>query len=267
MIARFLTWFSLFLASEGLIEERPAAWIVRLAAWLRAIAERRRGPWVTTRSGARWYPFSCRAEDLVLEDLGATAYINRWAGHAGLCTVAEHQVRTALLLQHWGESALVQLEGGMHDAAEALPPGDVAAPVLRGPWWLTFGLRWLKRRAECAVRERCGLPREMPLAVKAADEAQLVLEATARLPVPPTWAVGLLDRIDQHVPRNPARWEPEYAEWRWWCLVAYLAPRAADELHEAWSRTGEGWDRIVRLRELAAVAERQEERLRRARVA
>jgi hypothetical protein len=233
------------------------------AAW----RERRRGPWIQTRSGARWYPYTPRPADVQLEDLGACAYVMRWGGHAGAITVAEHQYRVARLLAAKGESPLVQLLGALHDAHEVYPPGDVAGPVHdpRGflgyvVWW---GINYMSRRAEVAVRRRLHLPFFLPRAVREADRALLSSEAHCLLQGGPKgWGATLPE------PRPlPIPWSPEVAERRWWQLVAGLAERAAGEMKDerslaamAGQDTSQGWDTITALYELAAVANRMAER-------
>lgn len=73
-----------------------------------------------THCGVCFYPFEPRAEDILAEDLAfALAHQNRYAGHAGTYSVAEHCWRVAHLLKQWGEDAQTQLAGLLHDAAEA----------------------------------------------------------------------------------------------------------------------------------------------------
>jgi hypothetical protein len=230
----------MFMHSEGLFQ--PRLWASQKT--LDARAGWWRGPFVTARSGARWYPFTPRPEDVRLADLGVTALIIRWGGHRGRGTVAEHQVRVAELLRQRGCDAWTQLLGALHDAAEVYPPGDVLAPVLRGPWLLTWPTRWMKRRAERAVRRRLQLPLEMPLAVHRADVEVQQREREGRF--------------------SGAGWEPEHAEWRWWVLVEKLARTAADEMQEerveaakAGRQARAVWDRVVALHELASVASQE----------
>lgn len=198
----------------------------RLVTWARADKERRRGPWIQTRSGARWYPYSCRAEDVRIEDLGVCAYIIRWGGHAGMVTVAEHQYRVGRYLAATGHDAWTQLLGLLHDTHEVYPPGDVLAPVFWGPRWLARPLRRLSRRAEHAVRDRLGLPRVFPEAVKEADMRLLSTEAYNRLPGGPRgWASALPGPL----PVSQVM-EPAFAEWRWWAAVAKAAGKVAAQL-------------------------------------
>ncbi|AUX33244.1 uncharacterized protein SOCE836_053980 [Sorangium cellulosum] len=203
-------------------------------------------------------------EDVQLEDLGACAYVLRWGGHAGTVTVAEHQYRVAKLLAARGESPAVQLLGLLHDAHEVYPPGDVLAPVFWGRGLVgrqvAWGMRWMSRRAERAVRDRMHLPHEFPAAVKHADLALLSTEAHCRLPGGPRdWGSNLPP--PNHVCEA---WDSEYAEFRWWSLVRTLSQQVADEMREqrcsdaaAGLDSSHGWDTITALLELAVVADRQ----------
>lgn len=235
---------------------------ILIAAWMRLRGRAPRWPYVVVRSGARWYPWSPRAEDVRLEDLGALAWINRWGGHAGLCSVAEHSVRVADLLARGRHPEWTQLQGLLHDAAEVYPPGDVPAPVLMGPAWMTWSFRWQKRAAERAVRERLGLPRRLSPAVRVADAMALRNERSWRMPAD--------SAADTPLPSSrQERWEPDYAEWRFWlrvgelaaiCHAQFQAQRIA-ETEQGKPSSPEGWDRIVALAELATVARREAARL------
>lgn len=181
-----------------------------------------RGPWVHTRSGAKWYICTPRADELDLTDLGACAWINRYGGHAGTCSVAEHQVRCAEYLGAMGHSDWIQLQAATHDVHEALPPGDVAGPAYHGPWWIRWPLRIWSRRVERAVREALGLPAELSPAVHRVDRIMLATEMHDRFPT------ALLDkdflgRLPPPVRTVQIPWDHDYAEYRWWSLVSRLA--------------------------------------------
>lgn len=221
-----------------------------------------RGPWVTMCSGTIWYPFAPRPEDVRFADFGALAWINRWGGHAGLCTVAEHCVRVSALLYRGGHSPWVQLQGALHDAAEVYPPGDPAGPILHfGSRWWTWGIMRMKDMAEEAVRERLHLPSRLPQAVRVADLMALREERRWRMPGEDTANLPPSSRLE--------RWEPKYAMWRWWSLVGELASQCAAQFREERCKEAErggramsdGWDRILVLEELAVVARREADAL------
>lgn len=210
-------WERLRFAIATLRDPRLWASKRRLDAW----ARRSRGPWVQTLSGARWYPYSPRVEDVVIRDFGACAHINRWGGHAGRCALAEHQVRVAELLREWGADEEVQLEGALHDVHEVYPPGDVAGPVFWGPRWIAWAFRWMSSRAERTVRARLAMPASFDPLVHKADLAMLSAEAHDRLPGGPQGWKNALPPPPPNYVGWP--WDPSYAAFRWWTLVAELS--------------------------------------------
>lgn len=253
MFAGVYVALSLCLVFFGILRESCPKLGRRFLSRVRSLFRRPRGPWIQTRSGARWYLCSPRPEDVVIQDLGACAYINRWGGHAGTCTLAEHQVRVAETLQAWGCDAETQLQGALHDAHEVYPPGDVAGPVFKAPLWISWSFRWMSRRAERAVRARLGMPEHFDPIVRHADLLSLSAEAHDRLPGGPQgWASAL-----PAPPPNYAgwAWEPEYAALRWWTLVAELAGRVASKISTRDPR------RAAVLRQLAQVADREAARV------
>jgi uncharacterized protein len=85
----------------------------------------RRGGFITTVSGRRFWPLDPRAADVDLGDI-ATALSNlcRWGGHLDRhYSVAQHSVLVALSLPH-----SLRPQGLLHDAAEAYCV-DVPAPI------------------------------------------------------------------------------------------------------------------------------------------
>ena len=68
-------------------------------------------------------------DSLVLNDLAfALAHINRFTGHAGVYSVAQHSIHVANILKDRGYPAGVQAGGLMHDAHEAIT-GDMSTPM------------------------------------------------------------------------------------------------------------------------------------------
>ncbi len=133
-------------------------------------------PWIQTASGQVFDLLHPTRESVVLSDIAyALSHINRFSGHAGAYSVAEHSVRVCRALAHEGHSAGVQRAGLMHDAHEAYI-GDVTSPVKRA-----IGQAWgdLEERGETVVRQRFGISREMPKAVRDADLRMLLTERDA----------------------------------------------------------------------------------------
>ena len=159
-----------------------------------------RGPWIQTLTGRTWYPVAPQAEDVCDEDVaGAIAKVCRFGGHStDFYSVAQHSVLVARLLKQSGASAAIQLQGLVHDAHEAYPPGDVLAPVKRIDFM--HGGKMLERRAALAVRAYFGVPGDLDRAVVHADLAMLAAERRdvmapsmvvwGDLPVPPAERIG-----------------------------------------------------------------------------
>lgn len=85
----------------------------------------KRGPWIFTASGQRYFPTNPRPEEIHIEDIAhALSQINRYTGHTVRpISVAQHSV---LCARH--ASPEVALEALLHDAAEAYL-GDLSRPV------------------------------------------------------------------------------------------------------------------------------------------
>lgn len=120
----------------------------------------KRGPWIQTLHGHHWFAYSPRADEVFVDDLEALSRINRYGGHSREpYSVAEHCVRVATAMGERGHSLEAVLAGLVHDAHEAYPPFDVAAPCKQewqeGSVGSAFAqaARELERMAARAVRE------------------------------------------------------------------------------------------------------------------
>ncbi len=90
----------------------------------------RQGRYIRTATGRRFYPHDPRPEDIFPEDIAhALGRIQRYGGHASKTySVAEHCCLGADHVELF-HGRIVALAFLLHDAAEALGMGDVAAPA------------------------------------------------------------------------------------------------------------------------------------------
>jgi len=150
----------------------------------------RRGDWMPTFSGGRFWVLDPRADEIHIEDLAHHLALECRFGKTcrTFYSVAQHCVLASYLVAP--ENAMWAL---LHDAAEAYL-GDLPRPIKQLPEMAAY------RAAEAAIMlkvcERFGLPAETPADVKVVDEVMLSTEArdiassradirTWRLPEPP----------------------------------------------------------------------------------
>lgn len=137
------------------------------------------------------------------------AHINRFCGHAGTYSVAQHSVLVAEQLRpEW------KLYGLLHDAAEAYT-GDITTPVKR---WLVDEGQWqleaMTERVECAVYAAADLtypvPETIAEAVHVADVRALMTERRDLMaPAPKSWGMEY-DAVTP-LPDRIVRWSPQQA--------------------------------------------------------
>lgn len=129
----------------------------------------RRGEWILTFSGERFYPFSPAPEEVKTKDIAhALANICRFNGHTrGFYSVAAHSVHVSRLVPP--EFALEAL---LHDAAEAYV-GDMVRPLKRG----LPAFEEVEGRVRSAIAARYRIPRELSACVREADDVALATEA------------------------------------------------------------------------------------------
>lgn len=152
--------------------------------------------WIQTFTGRQYWPLDPRPADVCVEDIAHhLGYICRFSG---ACTrfysVAEHSTHVSCVvegvLEDRGEKnpALV-LRAHLHDAAEYVPPHDVARPVKYSDR-CTF-LRTIESYNEIAIFEALGLPycdNAGDVLIKEADNAMLLAEQEAIMrPAPADW--------------------------------------------------------------------------------
>lgn len=156
----------------------------------------RKGDWMVTASGQKFYPLDPRPEDVHIEDIAhALAMNNRFNGH----TVRPYSVGLhSLLCSQWVEGAHA-MTALLHDATEAYL-ADVVRPAKRG---MPEYMKIEKDLWEKAIAPRFGLPLLMPEEVHTVDNRMLVTEAGQLMgPSSPLWweGVGWPQPFDLKIP-------------------------------------------------------------------
>lgn len=133
--------------------------------------EERKGDWIATYTGKRFYPFDPRPEDIDVNDIiHALSNQSRFAGH---CTkfysVAQHCVLVSLMCPD--EDALWGL---LHDASEAYLV-DIPTPLKRDPIFKPYVDA--ENNLQNVICDVYDLPHEKPPSVKEVDRRMLVTEA------------------------------------------------------------------------------------------
>lgn len=145
-----------------------------------------RGPWVTTASSTRFYPFAPRAEEVSVFDIAHSLSMQaRFNGHGRrFYSVAEHCVHCSCVD---GMDVPTRKWLLMHDAAEAYL-GDIVSPVKAalddeiGGW-----LSEIEANILAVIAEAVGLPREIPAVVKEIDARMCATEKRDLLPGSEPW--------------------------------------------------------------------------------
>jgi len=129
-----------------------------------------------TIGGKQFFPLDPRPEDIDVRDIAhALSHICRFGGHCHtFYSVGEHSVRVALAILEAGGSYAEQLEGLLHDAAEAYV-GAMVWPLKRSGE--VTGYREIEHRIEEVIAEKFGLPLKRSPIVKRFD---LVLLSTEK---------------------------------------------------------------------------------------
>lgn len=169
----------------------------------------RRGRYIRTASGQRFWPLDPRAREVQVYDLAHhLANLCRFTGAVREpYSIAQHcclvSDLAALKARSLGlsraEIKALAFEGLLHDASEAYL-NDVSTPVKVQPE--LAGYRAAEERVRLAVCERFGLPREETPLVKWADRMALIMEARDMMP---NYAEDFGDRGDP-APRLVEPW-------------------------------------------------------------
>lgn len=132
--------------------------------------EPRKGGWIQTYSGKRFYPLDARAEDISLEDIAhSLAHIGRFNGHCRrFYSVLEHCLHVAGLVP-----PELKAQALLHDAAEAYL-GRLPGPLKILP---QFGfVEGAEERLERTIELRFAIAPMTHASVKLADNAMLYWE-------------------------------------------------------------------------------------------
>jgi uncharacterized protein len=146
----------------------------------------RRGSWIQTFTGRRFWPLAARVEDVCLDDIAHhESMICRFTGAIKrFYCVGEHSVRVSWLVEQLAIArgldpltvALLALWGLLHDGTEAYL-ADIASPVKRSPEFEPY--RLAENRLERVIMEAFDLGRVVGYRhmIKTADLVMLVTEA------------------------------------------------------------------------------------------
>jgi hypothetical protein len=163
----------------------------------------RKGDWVPTHTGGKFYPLDPRPEEIDIQDIAhSLARTCRFNGHGqSFYSVAQH---SCIVSQE--VSATNKLWGLLHDAAEAYI-GDMVSPVKNLPEFAFY--REMENSIMSAVAVAFGLqPDAMPEEVACADLVALRTEARDLGLFSPEWSIGDVEPFGFSIkPLNPCRAE------------------------------------------------------------
>lgn len=131
----------------------------------------RKGDWISTYTGKRFFPFDPRAEDIDISDIcHALSNTCRFGGHcADFYSVAQHSSLVSLMCPPG-----LELWGLLHDASEAFL-GDVPSPLKKMPEFEAY--RKAEKNLMNVICDVFSLPHDEPNAVKLVDKRILATEA------------------------------------------------------------------------------------------
>ena len=171
----------------------------------------RRGDWMHTFTGKRFYLIDPRPEEVSMTDIAhALSQLCRFTGHTRrFYSVAEHCCRMYDQTDGWDTP--LRDWALMHDAAEAYV-GDMNRPLKRGCGPVGDRFREVEENILRAVAERFGLPWPMSDEIDRLDARMLVTEGEQVFDPVPEW---LEEGIWSHVDRFRVTvqfWSPTEAE-------------------------------------------------------
>lgn len=172
--------------------------------------------WIYTKHRRCFSLTQPRARDIRIGDIAfATAHINRFTGHVGVYSVAEHCVHVARRVRDLGGSEEEQLVALLHDATEAYC-GDASSPLkaamrermvlgVPSPYdRIEFGIWYVVAEA---FDLELDWSHELPAVVRQADHELVRIEANALWGggLPKEWG-PLTEPIEDAARYAPLRW-------------------------------------------------------------
>jgi hypothetical protein len=148
--------------------------------------KKRKGDWIQTFSGGRFYPLDPRIDDINIVDI-AHALSNqcRFSGHCRrFYSVAQHSFNVSFILKD--RHPMVQLWGLLHDSAEAYLV-DVPSPIK--PYFPKY--KGMEEKILGLICEKHKLSMNMPKVVRDADLKILMAEARDLMGNPTDWSISI----------------------------------------------------------------------------
>lgn len=138
-----------------------------------ALNKNRKGDFIITKYGHAVWPLDPNPEEIDIKDIAyALAFQNRYAGHAGLYSVAQHSLAISRLTRP--ENALWGL---LHDAEEAYLP-DIPSPVKR----FISEYKTAGKKLHAVICQKFGMAVEEPAEILELDQRIVVNEMTELMP-------------------------------------------------------------------------------------
>jgi hypothetical protein len=196
--------------------------------------------WILTNSRRRFDLVHPRAVDVHLQDIAfAAANLNRFTGHVGTYSVAEHCVHVVRRVRDLGGTIEEQLIAGLHDATEPYV-NDASSPLKQAmramrPFWDRAATPMshydmIEFRVWVTVAEAFDLELDwshaMPDIVKQADHDLVRIEAETLWggadKLPADWGPLPVEPVENAERYRPLRWPPALAEARYLQFIGDL---------------------------------------------
>lgn len=168
----------------------------------------RKGDWIETFTGRKFYPFDPRPEDVCIEDIAhALSMLCRFGGHCKrFYSVSQHSVILAKNV-----SAENQLWALLHDASEAYIV-DVPRPIKKDPSFAVY--QQVESAIMQAICSKFGLPVDMPEEVGIADKRMLTTEHHQLMCNGTGWVSDYYPPFDVHLtPWSSDKAEMMFLKW------------------------------------------------------